>query len=306
MTVRSRIAPTPSGFLHLGNALNFLLTWLHVRDQRGTLKLRIDDCDRQRSRPAFIEDIFRQLDWLGITWDEGPTGPDDFARRHSQGLQTERYREALAEIAVSGRIYACTCSRKKILATGSQVYSGACRHQRSKPQQPHALRIHIDEGTRITVGGREIPLAAAMGDFILWRRDDLPAYQLVSLVDDIDDRIDLVVRGEDLLESTAAQMYLADCWRNPRFAQVRFLHHPLITCANGRKLSKSDGALSLAAMRQQGATPTDIYREAARWAGRAAMEIVTLADLLAVFKSASTCPGRPEGSLHPHPFARIK
>ncbi|MEW6429151.1 MAG: glutamate--tRNA ligase family protein [Thermodesulfobacteriota bacterium] len=285
MTVRSRIAPTPSGLLHLGNAVNFLLTWLIVRDRGGVLRLRIDDCDRSRIRHHYVEDIFRQLDWLRIGWDEGPTGPDDFTLRHSQGIRTERYRAALAEISTSGRTYACACSRKQIEAvTSLPVYPGTCRRRDRPAAPPHAVRLHVEEGVRVAVNGREIDLAGEMGDFILWRRDDLPAYQLVSLVDDVDDRVDLIVRGEDLLQSTAAQIHLADCWRRPCFRAVHFLHHPLLVGIDGRKLSKSDNALSLAAMREKGTSPTDVYRRFARLFALPDKEVVTLDDLLAVYR----------------------
>jgi len=119
-----------------------------------------------------------------------------------------------------------------------------------------------------------------MGDFVLWRKEDLPAYQLVSLVDDLDDRINLIVRGQDLLPSTAAQLFLAGLHGDNCFAATTFLHHPLVLGENGRKLSKSDNALSLAALRENESSPSPVYQEVARQVGIEPDGIVTLEDLL--------------------------
>ena len=282
MTIRSRLAPTPSGYLHLGNAVNFLRTWLLVRRAGGVLKLRIDDLDGERLRPEYLEDIFRQLDWLGLDWDEGPSGPGDFQRQHSQRLRLERYREVAAELGARGQLFVCTCSRKEIRQhTGSTVYPGTCRQLCHRPVTPHALRVLVPADTVVVVGGSEIPLARAMGDFVLWRRDGQPAYQLASLVDDLDDRINLIVRGEDLLPSTGAQLFLAAQLGATAFSRVRFQHHPLLPGVDGRKLSKSDGALSLAALRGQGAEPLLAYRAVAQQLGLDPNAIGSLADLLA-------------------------
>lgn len=286
--IRSRLAPTPSGFLHLGNAVNFVLTWLMVRKAGGTLRLRIDDADCFRTRPEYLEDIFRQLDWLGLTWDEGPTGVDDFRRRFSQQLKRERYREFLGELDRLGHLYPCGCSRSRIkkLALGG-VYPGFCRDRSAAAGAEQAHRVRVPEGSVLRVGGEQVALCKAMGDFVLWRKEDLPAYQLVSLVDDLDDRINLIVRGQDLLASTAAQLFLAGLHGGNLFAETDFLHHPLVRGEDGRKLSKSDGALSLAALREGGASPMGVFRVAARQVGIEPDEIVTLEDLLLRFRETS-------------------
>lgn len=282
--LRSRLAPTPSGFLHLGNAVNFILTWLLVRRAGGVLRLRIDDADCLRSRHEYLEDIFCQLDWLGITWDEGPTGPDDFLARFSQQLRIERYREFLASLAERGHIYPCGCSRSRIRELAMDgIYPGFCRARTEGRGPGEALRVRVPLGSIFAVEGEDVELGKAMGDFVLWRKEDLPAYQLVSLVDDLDDRINLIVRGRDLLASSAAQLFLAGLHGDNLFARTRFHHHPLITGEDGRKLSKSDSALSLAALREGGASPALVYRVVAGQLGIDPAGINTLEELLARF-----------------------
>jgi glutamyl-tRNA synthetase len=280
MPLRTRLAPTPSGYLHLGNAVNFLLTWLLARSQGGTVRLRIDDGDCARTRPEFIEDIFRQLDWLGLTWDEGPQGPDDFAHNHSQLQRIDRYRLLLAELGNVLPLFSCRCSRKKIRAASQDgLYPGTCRGRTEIFAGPCAVRVPVPEQTLIAAGQEEVALARVMGDFLLWRRDDLPAYQLTSLADDIDHRITCIVRGQDLLSSTAAQLFLATALGEAGFSACRFLHHPLLFCPAGKKLAKSDNALSLMAMREAGLSPAAVYRQAARLLGLDAGAGASLADL---------------------------
>lgn len=282
MTIRSRLAPTPSGYLHLGNGVNFLHTWLLVRKAGGVLKLRIDDLDGERCRPEYIEDIFRQLDWLGLDWDEGASGPDDFSRCHSQRLRMERYREVLEGLRQRVRLFACTCSRKEVQRRSpGGLYPGTCRHLTHRSGAPHALRILLEPEAVLAVAGQTLNLNRELGDFVVWRRDDRPAYQLASLVDDLDYRINLIVRGEDLRVSSGAQLYLAAKLGRDEFARVHFIHHPLLFGPDGRKLSKSDDALSLAALRDRGETPLPIYRAVARQLAINPAEISSLADLLA-------------------------
>ena len=294
--IRSRIAPTPSGLLHLGNAVNFILTWLMVRKASGTLRLRIDDADCLRTRPEYLEDIFLQLDWLGITWDEGPMGPDDFRQRFSQQLRLERYRAFLGELDCRGHLYPCGCSRSQIRQLAPDgVYPGFCRDRAAAPMPGEAQRVRVPEGSIFRVEGQEVALCKAMGDFVLWRKEDFPAYQLVSLVDDIDDRSTLIVRGQDLLVSTAAQLFLAGLHGDNLFAETTFVHHPLVWGEDGRKLSKSDGALSLAVLRERGASPTWVYQAVARQMGMNVAGIATLDDLL--LRYCSIFPGDSAWSL---------
>lgn len=276
---RSRIAPTPSGYLHLGNAVNFLITWVLVRQRGGRLKLRIDDADSARCRPEYIEDIFRQLDWLGLDWDEGPEGPGDLRERYSQRLRFARYRALLEGLRQAGHTYYCDCSRAEIRGqVGSGVYPGLCR-RRSPREGDLVERLLVPENTVVEVERKKIDLGSSMGDFVLWRRDDSPAYQLASLADDLDDGINFIVRGNDLLVSTAAQIFLAGLLDQNDFARASFLHHQLLLGLEGAKLSKSDQALSLEGMRRLGATREDIYQAVAPYLGIAPERVISLTDL---------------------------
>lgn len=245
----SRIAPTPSGYLHLGNALNFLLTWEFVRRNNGRLRLRIDDCDSTRARPQFIEDIFRTLEWLGIDWDEGPSGPDDFYAHYSQGARRDQFFAAIDNLQ---RAYNCRCSRKAIKKTfGSTIYRGSCRHSDIPfVRGETARRIIVDRP--VSDRGQAHDLGPHMGDFVVWTRDDTPAYQLVSLVEDETHGITHIFRGEDLYTSTLAQKYLARELGYTGFLRAHVNHHPLIYDHNGNKLAKSAGAASLMDIRQAG------------------------------------------------------
>ena len=281
MTLRSRLAPTPSGLLHIGNGLNFVITWVLVRRAKGLLRLRIDDADGQRCRPQFLEDIFNQLHWLGLDWDEGPEGVAEFQRSYSQQLRSDQYRLLLGRLQQQGQAYACRCSRKQVVArAGSSIYPGFCRQKGLEDDGQAAIRLTVPQGTEVDVADHRVPLAAMMGDFILWRRDNSPAYQLASLADDLLDDINFIVRGEDLLASSAAQLFLARCLGEEKFCQAQFIHHELLTSAAGHKLSKSDQALSLQAMRHSGARPSAVFQAAAPYLDRDPQQVMTLKDLL--------------------------
>ena len=266
----SRLAPTPSGFLHLGNAVNFMVTWALVRQRGGSLRLRIDDMDGIRFRQDVLEDIFESLEWLGLDWDQGPQGPEQFYRSFSLQAKKEYYREQLQNLGrKSGKTFACVCSRssiKKISASG--LYPGTCRNasHRFIPGKT-AVRLMVDDGCTVNVNGRRINLSDTFGDFVLWRKDDQPSYQLASLLEDENDRINLIIRGEDLLLSTAAQRYTADLFNLKTFLACHVLHHGLITGQDGRKLSKSRGAYALKDIRESGKGPQAAVRAAARVMG---------------------------------------
>ncbi len=259
--IRSRIAPTPSGYLHMGNALNFIITWLAVRKQNGTLRLRIDDIDNARTRTEYLDDIFDTLHWLELDWDEGPVNTTDHLQNYSQANRTARYQQVIDQLIATGNVFACSCSRKTL-----ELEPCTCHHKQLPLNQPDtALKLHTPENLMIQVpdaqnGTIPVNLYQRMPDFVIRRREGIIAYQVASLADDIDYGINLIVRGNDLLDSTAAQLYIAQLTGNTTFGQTAFYHHPLITAPNGVKLSKSAGSISLKAWRYSGKSSTDFYQ----------------------------------------------
>ncbi len=246
--VRSRLAPTPSGYLHLGNAVNFVLTWLLVRRAGGTLHLRIDDLDRARLRPAYLENIFETIRWLGLDYDTGPRNSKEFEEHYSQLHYLADYQALLDDLRTKpGLIYACTCSRTSNLPPGSpSVDESGCRSCHATFATPGAAwRVRVPAATPVAIvdgwrGPLQVDLAATMGDFVVRKKDGLPAYQVASLVDDQRLGTTLIVRGEDLLPSTAAQLFLASqLSTTAHFAHTQFIHHALLSGTGGQKLSKS-------------------------------------------------------------------
>lgn len=271
--VISRLAPTPSGYLHLGNAVNFVLTWLLVRRAVGTLHLRIDDLDRARLRPAYLENIFRTIEWLGLDYDAGPAGPTDFERNYSQLHQLHHYQAALDQLRqVPGLLYACRCSRAAVLAGApAGRYEDSCRVGKLPFEAPGvAWRAHVPATSQVGVfdywqGRQEISLAAETGDFVVRKKDGWPAYQLSSIVDDLRLGTTLIVRGLDLLPSTAAQLWLAR--QVPglmTFQTTHFLHHPLLPGPDGLKLSKSQQQPLSRGIMGEAASPQPVYAAVAR------------------------------------------
>lgn len=236
-----RIAPTPSGFIHEGNRLNFRATADLAASLGATLALRIDDADATRYRREYAEDIFVTLREMAISWTVGPRDVDDFEQHWTQRTKTEYYRDALRQAIASGLpVYACACSRAQQSGPASEGCAGGCR-SRSLELEPGrtALRVVVDAGTQVRIGEEVVPLEEAMGDFVVWRRDDLPAYQLVSVVEDRDLGVTHIVRGRDLLSSSAAQVHLARWTGALNVAEAVYVHHELVTDSAGAKLSKS-------------------------------------------------------------------
>jgi glutamyl-tRNA synthetase len=222
----TRVAPTPSGFLHAGNAVNALLTSWLARQQGLIVALRIDDMDAPRYRPEYVEDAIGVLDWLGIGWTAGPHSREEFEQSYSLRQRTDYYRAELTRAQEAGlEVYACRCTRASAAAAGGRGCVGDCRTAAYPAGTgASAMRAHLGPG---------------IADPILWRRDDLPAYHLASLVEDRDLGTTHVVRGEDLRESTRIQIALAGYLGATAFARATFIHHPLVVGDDGRKLSKS-------------------------------------------------------------------
>lgn len=240
----TRIAPTPSGYLHLGNAVNFTIIAMLAERWGAETVLRIDDMDSSRSRPEYVDDIFATLEWLEIPWDRGPRTRADFEQGYTMAARTQHYRDQLELLGSSGlEVFACACSRADLATTGDLRCAGDCRTARLAliPERT-ALRLRIPEGTTVEMGGSLIDLAASHGDVVLWRRDDLPAYHLVSVIEDRDLGVTDIVRGADLLESSALHAWLAPHLGAGSVAQAHFVHHALITDDSGAKLSKSQSA----------------------------------------------------------------
>ncbi|NTS41860.1 tRNA glutamyl-Q synthetase [Flavisolibacter sp. BT320] len=248
---KTRIAPTPSGYLHRGNALSFLLTAALARQTGARLLLRIDDLDEPRVRPEYVQHIFDTLQQLQISCDEGPRSAEEQAARFAQVHRMPLYRSALERLKKDGHLFACNCSRAAILDQDpSGVYHGNCLHK-NLPLDAKGVcwRVHTTTHTVSvkTMNGPVIvaPLPPAVQYFVVRKRDGMPAYQLASLVDDLHFGIDLVVRGADLWPSTLAQLYLASLLGKKSFSETTFYHHPLLQDGHGYKLSKSAGAEAL-------------------------------------------------------------
>ena len=280
---RMRFAPTPSGYLHIGNAMNFILNWLVARLHGGKILLRIDDLDSERKRPEYVQDIFESLLWLGLDWDKGPgtydrrlttydlrpttddlrpamddlrvtAANEDFEKNWSQHRRLPLYFNILEKLRATGLLFACRKSRRDLVPFKG-AYPPEFRNQNLSLDDPDvAWRIQTPD---------DFPAP----DFIVRRRDGLPAYQVASLADDVFFGITHVVRGADLEASTAAQRFLASCLGEVNFLKTRFLHHPLVTDEKGEKLSKSAGATSLKAMRERGEGPELVFRQVAGFLG---------------------------------------
>lgn len=235
--VVSRLAPTPSGYLHLGNAMNFVLTWLLTRRAGGTLHLRIDDLDRARLRPAYLDNIFRVIDWLGLDYDHGPSGPEDFLRHYSQLLHLPEYNGLLRRLA----------QQPGLVMANQRTRTGGPEAPMPLEAPGTAWRAQVSAGTEIRFadawqGETRVLLAALMPEFVIRKKDGVAAYQVASIVDDLRLGTNLVVRGLDLLPSTAAQLWLAGQLSETaafNTSRIQFFHHPLLTNAAGQKLSKA-------------------------------------------------------------------
>jgi glutamyl-tRNA synthetase len=243
--------------------------------------LRNDDLDRDRVRPEYVTAFLEDLRWFGMDWDEGPDVGGPYVP-YSQSERLALYRAAFGRLRDTGWIFPCTCSRKDIqTALGAPhagdeepVYPGTCRHRHPDDLAPApGRRVHwrfrVPQGEAIEfsdvhLGPQRWIAGTDFGDFVVWRHDDLPSYQLACVVDDDAMRITEVVRGADLLLSTARQLLL---YRALGGAPPAFFHAPLVTDAQGVRLAKRHDALSLRALRDSGSTPEDLRRGWPEWVG---------------------------------------
>lgn len=256
----TRIAPTPSGLFHVGNILSFAITSALAKKDNAGVLLRIDDLDQARANDQYVQDIFDTLNYLEIPWDTGPRNVQDFRNNWSQTHRMGLYHDTLSRLRNKGLVFACTCSRQQI--KNSQPCACLEKHIPLDAENAAWRLITKTNELEIRKYNEEImnaALPADMQNFVIRRRDGIPAYQLASVVDDLHYNIDLVVRGQDLWPSTIAQHELALALDESRFNRIRFYHHPLLTEASGQKLSKSAGSASIKYLRENGNKPSDIY-----------------------------------------------
>jgi len=267
---RGRLAPSPTGYLHLGHARTFWIAQERARQAAGTLILRNEDLDRSRCKPDLIHAMFEDLKWFGFGWSEGPDCGGPFGP-YNQSERIEKYRESLEILKTKGFMYPCSCSRKDVAAAtqaphaneeDEPIYPGTCRHRpaTASPNERCSWRFRVPDAEVIAfadgqAGEQSFTTGSDFGDFVVWRPDDTPAYQLACVVDDAAMRITEVVRGADLLKSTARQLLL---YRALELQPPQFFHCPLMTDNAGRRLAKRHDALSLRALRRAGNDPESI------------------------------------------------
>lgn len=302
--LRCRYAPSPTGSLHLGNARTALLAYLQARSMKADFVLRIEDIDLPRTVERATEAILEDLRWLGIRWDEGPDVPGGTVGPYVQSQRLGLYDEFLERLKAMGAVYECYCSRSDILRASSAphpgeegpVYPGTCRNlpESRREERRKALakgrvgswRVDVQDAPPIrfhdqVLGDMEYDLKRQVGDFVLKRADGLFAYQLVAAVDDALMGITHVLRGDDLVSSTPRQLFLMDVLGLPR--PDAYAHVPLLLEADGTKLSKRMGSMTVSSLRERGIPPERIVAALARSAGLTDRDEAMPDDLLAGF-----------------------
>lgn len=286
--IRTRLAPSPTGALHLGNARSFLLTWLWARAQGGEVVMRVEDLDGPRTKAGAVEQALDDLAWLGLDWD---------GEVLLQSTRTAAYDEALEQLRAAGRVYPCTCTRKEIEQARSAPnegdegprYPGSCRGRYADGAQAEdeggrapAWRFRLEEGARSqfrdTFRGAEDDWPAEReGDFVIAKKSGEAAYQLAVVVDDAYQGITDVIRGDDLVPSTHLQLALYEALGR---AAPRFAHLPLVRGEDGRRLAKRHGDTRVAHYREQGVSAERVVGLLAGWSGLAPREPMSATDLL--------------------------
>ena len=276
---RGRLAPSPTGYLHIGHARTFWTAQQRARDAQGTLVLRSDDIDAVRAKMAFAEAMIEDLRWLGFSWQEGPDCGGPFGP-YEQSKRRPFYEAAFEQLRAGGWLYPCSCTRKDVLralqaphaADEGPIYPGTCRPKpevrilngagKAPATSRMNWRFRVPDGESIEFldgcfGRQRFVAGKDFGDFVVWRHDDMPSYQLSVVVDDAAMRITEVVRGADLLLSTARQLLI---YRALGYPPPLFYHCPLVNDESGVRLAKRHDSLSLRTLRQQGLTP-EMVRE---------------------------------------------
>ena len=288
-----RLAPSPTGLLHLGHARTFLLAFWHIRSRGGQLLMRMEDLDGPRAEAIYADAALTDLEWLGLDWD-GPSW------LQSSGLN--RLNQAVSELLATGKAYPCVCSRSDVRnaqsaphAEGAEPrYPGTCRglyasfaEAEQKSGRAAGARLLVPEGSVVIDDGFSGPsewdVAGEVGDFLIAKRDRAPAYQLAVAVDDAAQGVTEVLRGDDLLPSAARQWHVQTALGLPHPA---WYHVPLVTDEQGRRLAKREADLGLAELRAGGTDPRAIVAWVARSAGIDCPPRVIARDISAQFELA--------------------
>jgi glutamyl-tRNA synthetase/glutamyl-Q tRNA(Asp) synthetase len=262
----TRFAPSPTGYLHLGHVVNAIYVWGIAGTLGGTVLLRAEDHDRTRSRPEFEQAIVEDLAWLGFL---APDAPPPISRQRDRDAE---YAAAVARLRAAGLVYGCRCSRRDI---GTERYDGRCRDAAVAEGPGVGLRVRLGEGVErfddLLAGPCIQEPAAQCGDLLVRDRDGHWTYHFAVTVDDLRQRVTLVVRGADLMSSTGRQLALRRLLMGvgalPDAATPLYLHHPLVLDSEGRKLSKSTGAAGVRVMRHRGLSPSEVIGQAAAAGG---------------------------------------
>lgn len=258
----SRYAPTPSGYLHIGNIYNFLMTLAHVKRHQGQIWLRIDDGDQTRVRDEYLEDIFSVLSWLDLTYDEGPTSIKDLNQNFSQRFLFEKIKNDLAEMPFE--LFSCHCSRKEINQNSpTGIYPGTC-YQKTEllfsDQYNIRLKTNVITDHYYISDKMDYKLGNENHDLILWKKDQSPSYQILSLYHDQLIGTNCIIRGVDLLESTAIQMMLSEKLGH-QFHLAYIYHHDLLTEKDGTKISKSTNKADTKSLMDQYQSPQQFFED---------------------------------------------
>ncbi|HXX70309.1 MAG TPA: glutamate--tRNA ligase [Polyangiaceae bacterium] len=292
---RVRFAPSPTGTLHIGGVRTALFNWLWARKTRGSFVLRIEDTDRERSTAESVRVILDSLRWLGLDWDEGPEigGPyGPYTQMERLGL----YREHADALIREGKAYRCFCTKEELDVQRAALkardpkatfkYPGTCRQRTDEPDLPFVVRLIVPESGSVRyvdkVFGEVVTPNAAQQDFVLLRSDGVPLYNFGAVIDDVEMGITLVARGRDHMVNTPPQILLYDALgREP----PAFAHLPMMLAANGEKLSKRHGAVSVGEYREQGYAPRAVLNYLARFGwSHGDQEVFSLDELVAAFR----------------------
>ena len=282
--IRGRYAPSPTGVLHMGNLRTALLAWLFTRTQQGQFVLRVEDLDRPRVRAGATQQMLDDLHWLGLDWDEGPDCSGPYAP-YTQNERLDIYQHYLQQLQDADLVYPCYCSRAEVAHAASAPqqgtndglrYPGTCRHLTEAQRRAYdasgrrpSLRFRVDDERVIgfndlVMGPMTQHVQQAIGDFVICRSDGIFAYQFAVVVDDALMHIHQVVRGNDLLASTARQILLYEALS---FPVPTFAHVPLLVDEQGKRISKRTQGMGLDPLREKGTTPEQVVGELAASCG---------------------------------------